>query len=212
MKNKITSIATTSKKKVGFASMALALSLVTILSVTTLPAFAAERPQPRPDRPIQNSEWRVPDEWIVSPELLERLQESEAVTLFDPSQAPSLDAFGERVNVGGMDIFRINSEGLPNVINLDAFAGIYGMEVLVFEGIESPPRTFSIGSPNFEQVPLVGASGEIHMVSQMFLDMILAMDYEEFSAFAELLSTMVMFQTQEPIPVDILREHWLAAQ
>jgi len=58
-------------------------------------------------------------------------------------------------------------------------------------------------------VPIVDDNGEILMwVPQLFFDM----TYEEFNAFVEELATLVMFQTQEPIDFNILREHWLAAQ
>ena len=217
MKNKTMSTMTTSKKKSTLGGIALALGVVSILSIGTLTAFAAERTQPVPNSPTQNSTWRMPDEWLVSDELLERLQKSGVDTIiYDPSQSPSLDTFGERVNIGGMDIFRVTSEASPNVFNLDELVKSSGMEipgeVIVFDGIESPPSTFRIGDSNLELVPIVGASGETHMISRLFFDMIFAMNYEEFNAFTELLSTTTIFSMQEPVDVNILRELWLAAQ
>ncbi|MDR0273418.1 MAG: M56 family metallopeptidase [Clostridiales bacterium] len=190
MKNRITSIMDTSKKRAGAIILAGAL-ILTLGTSAILATNAAARTQP---------------------------EQNGIVRFFNPNQDAPPDTIGERVTVaGGAEVFFVNSDSPPNAIVFEDIAGREGEgKVLLFDGVESSPRTFSIGGIDYDsfmreqgQAPIIGNNGEVLMwVPQSFFEM----TYEEFNEFAEQLT---MLQTQDAVDTDfinILREHWLAAQ
>ena len=233
MKNRIKSIMTTNKKKVTIGGAILSAALVSVLTIGTLTAFAAERVQPEIEtgRPMQAFGRIINGEFVPAPEWEEyfqnadvRIYELDQVTPFDFSL--TLQERLERFSGENMELFRIGRDGLLTEwsaemplfafdhlnamrgMTLDAIGELLGSEVSFL------PRTVSFGDTSYDFVrmqgmsPIIGANGEILMfVPQAFFDM----TYDEFNELAEqLLTTAVIIQTQET--VDILREHWLAAQ
>ena len=250
MKNRISSIMTTNKKKVTFGSKVLAFVLVSVLAFGTLAAFAAERPEPEPGRIMQNIARRVSSTVVLSPEWEEKLQSGE-VRFYELDQVTPFDfsisvweRFEGMAGMEAMEVFRIDREGmlqgpfgdadaLSDVLNerLSVLTELFGDEFsLSFGGassmtleelsellgseVEFLPRTVRHGDSSYELMqeqgmsPIVDTDGGILMwVPSSFFEM----TYEEFNELAEqLLTTAVIIQTQET--VEILREHWLAAQ
>jgi len=243
MKNRITSIMTTNKKRATIGSVVLAFVLTSVLAVGTLMTFAAERPQYEPEpeigRYMQNIGRRTNGELVLNPEWQEKLENGEIV-LYELDQVTPFDftrTIAERL-ADGQTIFRIDAAGrlaewewpsdlqpisaaeLSERLGMPAFRfGMtledlreLGFDVEFFPTIQQFGTAF--GSPSYELMrergksPIVGANGAILMwVDQSFFEM----SYEEFNELAEqLLTTAFIIQTQET--VDVLREHWLAAQ
>jgi len=254
MKNRIFSIMTTSKKRTTLGSMSLALALVSVLTIGTLTAFAAERPQPEIGRPMQNIGRFVDGGFVPNPEWEEMLQDSE-VRFYELDQVTPFDftlTLQERlVRFGGdgSETFRIDRNGrltewsaveradaIPRVVSLVELAEKLGLELPLGEfplsidnvqrmtlhdlgellalDVEFLPRAVRHGDSSYNfmreqgKSPIIGNDGAILMwVPQSFFEM----TYEEFNELAEqLLTTAVITQTRET--VDILREHWFAAQ
>jgi hypothetical protein len=221
MKNRIASIMTTGKKKATLGSMALALALISALTIGTLTAFAAELPQPEPEigRPMRNIGRRISGEIVLNPEWEEKLQNGE-IAFYELDQITPFDfsrTISERI-ADGQTIFRIDGTGrLSERLDMPELRLGMTLEELQELGfnVQLIPTTQHIFStPSYEfmrergKTPIIGANDTILMwVDQSFFDM----TYEEFNELAEqLLTTAVIIQTQET--VDILREHWLAAQ
>jgi beta-lactamase regulating signal transducer with metallopeptidase domain len=191
MKNRISSIMHMTKKKAG----AFVLCGALILTLGTGVVVAANANSPA----NQDGTVRL-------------FGQNGAVQFFDLNQ----NTIGERVTIAdGTEVLRINSSEKPDIFVFDEISGESG-EVLVFTGAESSPRTFRVGGTDLSsfmktqgQSPIIDANGEILMwVPQSFF----TMTYEEFNEFAEQLTMLQAQETVDENFINILREHWLAAQ
>ena len=215
MKNRITSIMTTSKKKATLGSMALALGLVSVLTIGTLTAFAAERIQPDPDRPLQNIGRRIDGEVVLNQEFLEmlgregaRMYELDGVTPFDFSLS-----LNERIDRSGpFELFRVDANGrltpTTDGFELIAHNDLGSLRSISIEELQERNIEFMPLNAAQDKVSVYGDDGRVLMwVDQSFFNM----TYEEFNELAEqLLTNAFIIQTQET--VDILRGLWVAAQ
>ncbi|MCL2620448.1 MAG: M56 family metallopeptidase [Defluviitaleaceae bacterium] len=206
MKKRITSIMTTNKKKVTIGGVASAFALASMLTVGSLTAFATEFSQPEPYSPeVSIARHRVHSE------------EFDFSSLFELVQVNLNDAIKERfINAEGIGGLRVIA-GRADIIDFDELIVQERLgEMMVFDGTEFSPRTLragNLGSYEFMREigasPIIGDDGEILMwLPQSFFEM----TYEEFNEFAELLTTLIVFPTQVPVDINILREHWLTAQ
>jgi len=212
MKNRITSIMTTNKKKATFGSIVGAFALVAVLGVGTLTAFAAERPQTETKRIIQNFAGHVSG------------AEGGFVRFISGGSGESQTTIGEHVSVtssADMEIFRVSLDGSPGVISLDGLSESFitkeGMgELIIFDGVHFSPRVLNIDDINsyefrreMGQTPIYDENGEILMwIPQFFFEM----SYDEFNELAELLGTLIVHSTQEVWDMEIIRAHLFAAE